>query len=134
MFAVYCPHPPEALCQSGIHTVMHHTHAISLTTLGRNAERIRHQGLSSVNLNHTMQKGMLRGHDITGSHQRNSDHAMQAMDRAHRIGQTRPVLVFRMATAHSVEGRLLQRANSKLMLERLVIKQVRLPFLSLSPT
>ncbi|DBA71579.1 TPA: hypothetical protein ACH3X2_001044 [Trebouxia sp. C0005] len=49
---------------------------------------------------------------------------MQAMDRAHRIGQTRPVLVFRLATAHSVEGRLLQRANSKLMLERLVIKQV----------
>ena len=49
---------------------------------------------------------------------------LQAMDRAHRIGQTRPVLVFRMATAHSVEGRLLQRANSKLMLERLVIKQV----------
>lgn len=47
------------------------------------------------------------------------------MDRAHRIGQTRPVLVFRLATAHSVEGRLLQRANSKLMLERLVIKQVR---------
>lgn len=51
---------------------------------------------------------------------------VQAMDRAHRIGQTRPVLVFRLATAHSVEGRLLQRANSKLMLERLVIKQVRL--------
>ena len=49
---------------------------------------------------------------------------MQAMDRAHRIGQTKPVLVFRLATAHSVEGRLLQRANSKLMLERLVIKQV----------
>lgn len=48
------------------------------------------------------------------------------MDRAHRIGQTRPVLVFRLATAHSVEGRLLQRANSKLMLERLVIKQVSL--------
>lgn len=50
---------------------------------------------------------------------------IQAMDRAHRIGQTRPVLVFRLATAHSVEGRLLQRANSKLMLERLVIKQVQ---------
>ena len=45
------------------------------------------------------------------------------MDRAHRIGQTRPVLVFRLATAHSVEGRLLARANSKLALERLVIKK-----------
>lgn len=45
------------------------------------------------------------------------------MDRAHRIGQTRPVLVLRLATAHSVEGRLLRRANSKLALERLVIKR-----------
>ena len=28
---------------------------------------------------------------------------MQAMDRCHRIGQTRPVHVYRLATAHSVE-------------------------------
>ena len=48
---------------------------------------------------------------------------VQAMDRAHRIGQTQPVLVLRLATAHSVEGRLLARANSKLALERLVIKR-----------
>lgn len=48
---------------------------------------------------------------------------MQAMDRAHRIGQVKPVLVFRLATAHSVEGKLLRRANTKLMLERLVIKK-----------
>lgn len=47
----------------------------------------------------------------------------QAMDRCHRIGQTKPVLVFRLATAHSVEGRLLKRARSKLALERLVIKK-----------
>ena len=61
--------------------------------------------------------------------------AAQAMDRAHRIGQTRPVLVLRLATAHSVEGRLLKRAASKLALERLVIKrggflQARCPLLS----
>ncbi|KAK9815465.1 hypothetical protein WJX72_004092 [[Myrmecia] bisecta] len=48
---------------------------------------------------------------------------MQAMDRCHRIGQHRPVMVFRLATAHSVEGKLLRRANSKLALERLVIKK-----------
>ena len=48
---------------------------------------------------------------------------MQAMDRCHRIGQTKPVLVFRLATAHSVEGQLLRRANKKLALERLVIKR-----------
>lgn len=48
---------------------------------------------------------------------------LQAMDRCHRIGQVRPVLVLRLATAHSVEGKMLRRANSKLMLERLVIKK-----------
>ena len=45
------------------------------------------------------------------------------MDRCHRIGQTKPVLVLRLATAHSVEGRMLKRARSKLALERLVIKK-----------
>ena len=48
---------------------------------------------------------------------------LQAMDRCHRIGQQKPVLVLRLATSHSVEGKLLRRANSKLMLERLVIKK-----------
>ena len=47
----------------------------------------------------------------------------QAMDRCHRIGQRRPVLVLRLATAHSVEGRLLARSRSKLALERLVIQK-----------
>lgn len=47
----------------------------------------------------------------------------QAMDRCHRIGQRKPVLVLRLATSHSVEGRLLKRARSKLALERLVIKK-----------
>eukprot|EP00889_Picochlorum_renovo_P002017 jgi/Picre1/29047/NNA_004441.t1 len=48
---------------------------------------------------------------------------LQAMDRCHRIGQQKPVLVLRLATAHSVEGKMLRKANSKLMLERLVIKK-----------
>lgn len=48
---------------------------------------------------------------------------MQAMDRVHRIGQTKPVHVYRLATSHSVEGKMLKRANSKLMLEKLVITQ-----------
>jgi ATP-dependent DNA helicase len=48
---------------------------------------------------------------------------LQAMDRCHRIGQTKPVLVLRLATAQSVEGKMLRRANSKLLLERLVIKK-----------
>jgi len=48
---------------------------------------------------------------------------LQAMDRAHRIGQDKPVLVLRLAAANSVDGRMLKRANSKLMLERLVIRK-----------
>ena len=44
------------------------------------------------------------------------------MDRAHRIGQTKPVLVIRLATANSIEGKMLTRANDKMLLEKLVIK------------
>ncbi|KAL8128899.1 hypothetical protein V2J09_018054 [Rumex salicifolius] len=46
---------------------------------------------------------------------------LQAMDRCHRIGQTKPVHVYRLATAHSVEDRMLKRAFSKLKLEHVVI-------------
>ncbi|KAM7264845.1 hypothetical protein ACFE04_002528 [Oxalis oulophora] len=46
---------------------------------------------------------------------------LQAMDRCHRIGQTKPVHVYRLSTAQSVEGRILKRAFSKLRLEHVVI-------------
>lgn len=46
---------------------------------------------------------------------------LQAMDRCHRIGQTKPVHVYRLATSLSVEGRMLKRAFSKLKLEHVVI-------------
>lgn len=48
---------------------------------------------------------------------------MQAMDRCHRIGQTRPVHVYRLATSHSVECRMLKVASDKLKLEHLVIEK-----------
>lgn len=48
---------------------------------------------------------------------------LQAMDRCHRIGQTRPVLVLRLITAHSVEGKMIKRASEKMVLERLVMKK-----------
>jgi ATP-dependent DNA helicase len=48
---------------------------------------------------------------------------VQAMDRCHRFGQVKPVVVFRLATAHSVEGKMLKRASEKMALERLVIKK-----------
>lgn len=50
---------------------------------------------------------------------------LQAMDRAHRIGQTKQVYVFRFVTDSSVEERILERAAQKLRLDQLVIQQGR---------
>lgn len=47
------------------------------------------------------------------------------MDRAHRIGQTKQVYVFRFITENSVEERMLERAAQKLRLDQLVIQQGR---------
>jgi SWI/SNF-related matrix-associated actin-dependent regulator of chromatin subfamily A member 5 len=47
------------------------------------------------------------------------------MDRAHRIGQTKQVHVFRFVTEGSVEERMLERAAQKLRLDQLVIQQGR---------
>ncbi|EJT98405.1 hypothetical protein DACRYDRAFT_101892 [Dacryopinax primogenitus] len=46
---------------------------------------------------------------------------LQAQDRAHRIGQTKPVLIFRLVSAHTIETNILQRAAQKRKLEALVI-------------
>ncbi|KAI0304101.1 SNF2 family N-terminal domain-containing protein [Russula brevipes] len=50
---------------------------------------------------------------------------LQAMDRAHRIGQTKQVYVFRFVTEESVEERMLERGAQKLRLDQLVIQQGR---------
>jgi SWI/SNF-related matrix-associated actin-dependent regulator of chromatin subfamily A member 5 len=47
------------------------------------------------------------------------------MDRAHRIGQTKQVYVYRFITEGSVEERMLERAAQKLRLDQLVIQQGR---------
>jgi SWI/SNF-related matrix-associated actin-dependent regulator of chromatin subfamily A member 5 len=47
------------------------------------------------------------------------------MDRAHRIGQTKQVYVYRFVTEGSVEERMLERAAQKLRLDQLVIQQGR---------
>ncbi|KAL5513905.1 hypothetical protein ACEPAG_2666 [Sanghuangporus baumii] len=46
---------------------------------------------------------------------------MQAQDRCHRIGQTKPVLIFRVVTAHTIEDTIMRRATEKRKLEALVI-------------
>lgn len=50
---------------------------------------------------------------------------LQAMDRAHRIGQKKQVKVFRFVTDNSVEEKILERATQKLKLDQLVIQQGR---------
>lgn len=51
---------------------------------------------------------------------------LQAMDRAHRIGQKKQVTVFRFVVEHSIEQKMVERATAKLFLDALVIKQGRL--------
>ena len=53
----------------------------------------------------------------------NPQQDLQAQDRAHRIGQTRPVVVYRLATKGTVEEDLLMSADAKRRLEKLVIKK-----------
>ncbi|KAI9031640.1 SNF2 family N-terminal domain-containing protein [Phycomyces nitens] len=46
---------------------------------------------------------------------------LQAQDRVHRIGQTKPVLIYRFVTGNTVEGKMLEKATAKRRLEKLVI-------------
>ncbi|KAK8019400.1 chromatin remodelling complex atpase chain isw1 [Apiospora arundinis] len=50
---------------------------------------------------------------------------LQAMDRAHRIGQTKQVVVYRFVTEDAIEEKVLERAAQKLRLDQLVIQQGR---------
>ncbi|KAL8779418.1 MAG: hypothetical protein Q9194_001467 [Teloschistes cf. exilis] len=53
----------------------------------------------------------------------NPQQDLQAQDRAHRIGQTRPVIVYRLATKGTVEQTLLEKADGKRRLEKIVIQK-----------
>ncbi|KAL6243123.1 ATP-dependent DNA helicase Hrp3 [Rhinocladiella similis] len=48
---------------------------------------------------------------------------LQAMARAHRIGQVKPVSVYRLVSKETVEEEILERARNKLMLEFLTIQR-----------
>ena len=51
---------------------------------------------------------------------------LQAMDRAHRIGQKKEVLVFRFMTENTIEEKIIEKAYKKLAIDALVIQQGRL--------
>jgi len=53
-----------------------------------------------------------------------SDH--QAMDRVHRIGQHKPVSVYRLITEGTVEEKIVERADRKLYLDARIIEQGRM--------
>jgi len=51
---------------------------------------------------------------------------LQAQDRAHRIGQKKEVQVFRLVTEHTIEEKIVERAQQKLKLDAMVVQQGRL--------
>merc|ERR1712223_321934 len=51
---------------------------------------------------------------------------LQAMDRAHRIGQKKQVRVFRLVTENTVDEKIVEKAEIKLKLDRMVIQQGKL--------
>merc|ERR1719447_1636429 len=51
---------------------------------------------------------------------------LQAMDRAHRIGQKKQVRVFRLVVENTVDEKIVEKAEIKLKLDRMVIQQGKL--------
>merc|ERR1719186_1632102 len=51
----------------------------------------------------------------------NPQQDLQAQDRCHRIGQTKPVMVYRLVTKKTIDQHMVERAQAKRALERLVV-------------
>lgn len=51
---------------------------------------------------------------------------LQAQDRCHRLGQKKPVNVYRLVTENTVEEKIVERAQQKLKLDAMVVQQGRL--------
>jgi SWI/SNF-related matrix-associated actin-dependent regulator of chromatin subfamily A member 5 len=51
---------------------------------------------------------------------------LQAQDRAHRIGQRKPVNIYRLVTQGTIEEKIIERAQKKLKLDAMVVQSGRL--------
>lgn len=51
---------------------------------------------------------------------------IQAQDRCHRIGQTKPVVVFNLISKGTIDEAILKRGQAKRRLETMVIKKGKL--------
>ena len=54
----------------------------------------------------------------------NPQNDIQAQSRAHRIGQTKQVNIYRLVTKFSVEEDIIERAKKKMVLDHLVIQRM----------
>jgi chromodomain-helicase-DNA-binding protein 4 len=50
---------------------------------------------------------------------------LQAMARAHRLGQTNKVMIFRLVTRGTIEERMMQLTKKKMVLEHLVVGRMK---------
>ncbi len=48
---------------------------------------------------------------------------LQAQDRCHRIGQSKPVIVYRLVTANTIDEKMIRTANSKRKLDKMIIQK-----------
>merc|ERR1712238_424251 len=51
---------------------------------------------------------------------------LQAQDRCHRLGQKKPVSIYRLVSENTVEEKIVERAQQKLKLDAMVVQQGRL--------
>ena len=65
---------------------------------------------------------------------KNPQSDLQAQDRCHRIGQTKPVVVYRLVTANTIDQKIVERAAAKRKLEKLIIHKSKIHFLVLFPS
>ena len=55
---------------------------------------------------------------------RNPHNDLQAQARAHRLGQAREVMIYRLVTRSTVEERMVEISKGKLVLEHLVVRRM----------